>query len=70
MLTIIENDQDNTIRVHGSECKDVAKDSQGSHLFVSKAQSKVEALGTIADNQGVDVEEIEGFVTFLPCCGR
>ncbi|WP_037355434.1 hypothetical protein [Amycolatopsis orientalis] len=70
MLTVIENDSEGTIRVHGSECRDVAKDARGAHVYVTRVGDRAEALQTVADNQDAEVEEVEGFVTFLPCCGH
>lgn len=70
MLTLIENDNEGTIRVHASECRDVARDSRGQHIFVSQHETRQSALEAVADTQDAEVEDIEDEVVFLPCCGR
>lgn len=70
MLTVIENDQDKTIRVHGSGCRDIARDSRGEHIYVTEVSDRDEALQTVADNQDAEVDEIRDYVVFLPCCDR
>lgn len=69
-VTIIENhdyQDENRVRVHGSNCKDVAKDKLGAN-FVSTidAGSQQEVLERIADDNCEDVEDITA--KFLPCC--